>query len=174
MKHVVWWLKVQVLTQTRGRRKPTPSVSPTRCRGNSGAAGSARSCGRSARCRSAASRAGWAGRPASSPLPPHLQRLETGVRPRPAPRYSSPSALTPHLSLGIPAPGVPLWSSARAQCRRSRRRCVFSAWHHQRSALGDRQTFTCSQALLSPEGVGLLGLSLHTELNKAVGEELNV
>lgn len=125
--------KVQVLTQKRGRWTPIPVVSPTRCRGNSGGDGTARSCGRSGRCRSAASPAGWAGRPASSPLPPHLPWRETGDRHLLAPRYSSSSPQTPHLSVRSPAPGVPWRSWARARCRRrSLRLCDFAAWHHQR------------------------------------------
>lgn len=129
-KQYLLYISLKVLTQKRGRRTPIPSVSPTRCRGNSGAAGNSRFCGRSARCRSAASPAGWAGRPACSPFPPHLLRQETGDRPRLAPRCSSSSVHTPHLSEC--SPGVPLRSSARARCRRCRRRCDFAAWHHQR------------------------------------------
>lgn len=145
--------KKRLLTQRRGRRKPIPAVSPTRCRDNSGAGGTVRSCGRSARCRSAASPAGWAERPASSPLPPHLQQQT-------APRCSWSSGQTPHLSAGIPAPGVPLWSSATVPGRRSGRRCDSSAWHHQRRALEARQTFTCSQVLFCRRGIWLLWLWL--------------
>lgn len=53
------------LTRTRGRWMPRLSVSPARCTGSFGGAGNARFSGRSARCRWAACRAGWAGLPAS-------------------------------------------------------------------------------------------------------------
>lgn len=53
------------LTRTRGRWMPRLSVSPARCTGSFGGAGNARFSGRSARCRWAVCRAGWAGLPAS-------------------------------------------------------------------------------------------------------------
>lgn len=111
------------LTQTHGKWTPRLSVSPARCTGSSGAAGSARFFGRSERCIWAASPAGWAGPPAS---PSHSRTRQhlwwwrlTASRP---PRCSSSSVPTPHLSSRNPRCGAPAMSSSRAQCR-LRRRC---------------------------------------------------
>lgn len=119
------------LTQTHGRWTPRLSVSPARCTGNSGAAGSGRFSGRSARCIWAASPAGWAGLPASlsgSRTRQHL--LLWRLTANRLPRCSSSFVRTPHLSSRSLRYGAPAMSSSRARCR-LRLRCGSGAWHHQ-------------------------------------------
>lgn len=138
------------LTRRRGRWTPRLSVSPARCTGSFGAAGSARFSGRSARCRWAVCPAGWAGLPASpgdSRNRQHLlrQRL-TATR---LLRCSTSSARTPHpLSRSCLRSGDPATFSSRARCR-LRLRCGSGAWHHQSSHIV-RGVFICQAYEFGP------------------------